>query len=429
MKEKLTARTVKLFQPQLKVYEVVDTELKGFLLRVQPSGAKTYYYSYRNPVRKKVRYRIGNSQSLTAIQAREIARQLMLKVALGTDIQANKTNAITKSKITDTKTLRYFLDHYYESWVLATHKSGNKTVKAIRRDFKQFIDLSLEDITLLKIEKWKVAALNKGLKESTINRKLSRIRSILSKAQEWKMIETHPLKDLKRIKEDTNPIVRFLSEHEEHRLRTYLRQRDKEKRQQRATHNQWLEERAKPLLPDFSQQVFVDHVEPMILLAMHSGLRKSVLLNLRWDHVNFEECYVTAIGYDTKNKKTRYVPLNDEALYILKMWRQQSQNDIYAFLNPKTKKPFTTIEKAWRKVLIHAGITHFRWHDLRHHFASKLTGNGVDLNLIRELLGHSSLDMTLRYAHLAPKHKAEAVSSLINTHYLKQLKETSPIDE
>jgi site-specific recombinase XerD len=75
----------------------------------------------------------------------------------------------------------------------------------------------------------------------------------------------------------------------------------------------------------------------------------------------------------------------------------------------KDGKSFVDIKTAWNKLLRDAGISDFHWHDLRHHFASRLVMRGVDLNTVRELMGHGDIKMTLRYAHLAPEHKKAAI--------------------
>lgn len=91
----------------------------------------------------------------------------------------------------------------------------------------------------------------------------------------------------------------------------------------------------------------------------------------------------------------------------------QGNENALVFPNPQTGTQFDSVKKAWSSILKAADIKDFRWHDMRHHFASKLVMAGVDLNTVRELLGHADIKMTLRYAHLAPEHKANAVAKLV----------------
>jgi integrase len=110
----------------------------------------------------------------------------------------------------------------------------------------------------------------------------------------------------------------------------------------------------------------------------------------------------------------RHIPLNSEALFAIEIWHKQCGDKHGSiFINEETGKSYTTVKKAWNSLRDEAELKNFRWHDFRHHFASSLVMAGVDLNTVRELLGHSSTKMTLRYAHLAPKHKADAVEKLI----------------
>ena len=100
------------------------------------------------------------------------------------------------------------------------------------------------------------------------------------------------------------------------------------------------------------------------------------------------------------------------AYAALKNWRKQTEGDVV--FPGKKNEQFNNTKRSWQSLLKLAKIEPFRRHDMRHHFASKLViMAGVDLNTVRKLLGHSDLKMTLRYAHLAPEHKAAAVNLLV----------------
>jgi len=183
-------------------------------------------------------------------------------------------------------------------------------------------------------------------------------------------------------------------------------------RSERASANQWRKERGKPLYEDLTSRTFADHLKPMVLLALNTGMRRGELFGLTWEDVNLKKRYLTIAGKTAKTGATRHIPLNDEALGTLIAWRNDTGSKHLVFPNPNTGKRFDNISTAWQHILKAAKINGFRFHDTRHHFASKLVMAEVDLNTVRELLGHSDLTMTLRYAHLAPEHKAAAVARL-----------------
>ena len=143
------------------------------------------------------------------------------------------------------------------------------------------------------------------------------------------------------------------------------------------------------------------------------GLRRGELFGLAWADVDMDNANLTVQGLGAKSGRTRHIPLNSEGLGTLSGWKKQCENsEGLIFVSPKGGR-FDNIRTSWGKVLKAAGIKSFRWHDLRHTFASNLVMAGVDLNTVRELLGHSDYQMTLRYAHLAPEHKADAVARLV----------------
>jgi len=180
MKAKLSTRTIQAIQPTGKPCEVVDIELKGFLLRVQPSGAMTYYFSYRNGKGKRKRYRIGNSDSLGPAQARDQAILLSARVVAGEDIQEAKKRERQVAKLAMSQTLDGFLIHNYEPWATSQRKSGSATVKRIRSNFAHLMHRALNDINLWVVEKWRSEQLKGGKVGTTINRDVTSLKACLS---------------------------------------------------------------------------------------------------------------------------------------------------------------------------------------------------------------------------------------------------------
>ncbi|GAA6151858.1 tyrosine-type recombinase/integrase [Pseudoteredinibacter isoporae] len=112
----------------------------------------------------------------------------------------------------------------------------------------------------------------------------------------------------------------------------------------------------------------------------------------------------------SKSQKTRHIPLSPTAIDVLNKWRKQAPTRGGRVFPADDGGKLDNVRKSWATILKLAEITRFRWHDMRHDFASKLVMKGVPLNTVRELCGHSDLNTTLRYAHLAPDHKADAIA-------------------
>jgi len=387
-----------------------DSKLKGFMLRVQPSG----YMSYACEYKRGRKITLGQVGSITPAQARDMAIKILSDAAHGIDPKAKRGHA-------KPKTLEDFINKDYHDWVLTNRKSGLKTISRIKRCFFPTLgNKPLTEINHFAIEQWRVKRLKNNVSKETVNRYIATFKAAISKAYEWKIIDHHPLKDFKLLKSDRNIMIRYLSKEEEIRLRTALDTREKNIRQQRDSGNEWREDREYNLLPDLKNLYFVDYLKPMVIISLNTGIRQGELFGLTWEMVNFDKKLLILSGNITKSGKSRHIPLNNEAYENLYNWYLQNQNisyelvsnNKYVFSSSTNNTKFTSVKKSWANLLNLANITEFRWHDMRHHFASKLVMAGVDLNTVRELLGHSEISMTLRYAHLAPEHKAEAVAKL-----------------
>jgi integrase len=411
MHAKITTRLVASLSPQAAPYEVTDTELMGFRLRVQPSGHMSYYLVYRLASGQKKRVRIGPADALSVAQARDLALKYAAQAIAGDDPQATKQHAREAAQRAQLQTLGGFLDVKYAPWVLVERKSGAASLSRLRHNFADLLDRPMQEINPWVVEKWRADQLKRGKQKSTVNRDITGLKSVLAKAVAWDILPSHPLARLKPIQLDTKGRVRYLNHAEEARLRTALTLRDDRMKAARARANVWRRVRGYAEMPSLEAQPYGDHLSPMVLLTLNTGLRRGELFNLCWGDVNVQTKVLTVHGATAKSGQTRHLPLNQEALGVLDTWRLQSPGDGYVFPG-KGGKRINNIRKAWKRLLQEAGITSFTWHDLRHSFASKLVMTDASLAVVRELLGHADLSMTLRYAHLAPDHKASAVERI-----------------
>ncbi len=399
-----------------KEYEIRDTDLKGFVLRVLPSGRLVFTMVYA----RGKRVTIGSADSIEPSQARMIAKQyegdhLKATHGLGED-------PIAKKRQKQTDTYEQFLDTLYKPHLEATLRKGvnneenvRETMATLKSRFADFLKLSLSDISPLLIEKWRQRRRVDGVKPASINRQLNDLRACLNRAVKWGALASSPFDKIEPMKTDSSAKVRYLTKEEEERLRTALDEREARIKAARQSANSWRAERGKKKYADLSCSVFADHLKPAVLLSLNTGLRQGELFGLKWADINFEQSNLTVVGITAKDGETRHIPLNTEALAILKQWKAQPGVKCQWVFHSTDGKPFNNVRTSWTGVLKTAEIDDFRWHDLRHTFASNLVMSGVDLNTVRELLGHSDYKMTQRYAHLAPKHKKEAVDRLVET--------------
>jgi integrase len=219
-----------------------------------------------------------------------------------------------------------------------------------------------------------------NVRPATVNRMLEIIRAILRKAErEWEWIDRAPL--VRMLKEETLRI-RWLTQDEASRL----------------------------------MQELPKHLVPLVTFSLATGLRHANVVGLQWQDVDLIRKHALIHPDQAKTKKAIPVPLNETAVSVLQ--KQMGKHPQYVFTyNGKPVKQCNT--KAWKKALERAGIKNFRWHDLRHTWASWHVQNGTSLQELQQLGGWTSFEMVLRYAHLSSDHLKSAAERVRVTNWLQ----------
>jgi integrase len=237
------------------------------------------------------------------------------------------------------------------------------------------------------------------------------LKAALSKAVEWRMIQEHPLRTVKLLREDRKPRERYLTDEEEGRLMSALDRREERFFQKRDAVIDWCQREDIQSPADPRAAGFYDYLQPLIILALETGMRWGELTTLEWGDVDLSRNRIGLRGTLTKSSQSRTIPLTERAVDLLQPWQRQTGGAGLVFESPRGGR-LKSIRDSWTRVLVDAQIEDFHFHDLRHTYASRLVAAGADLYVIKELLGHSTISVTERYSHVAESLMVSTVARL-----------------
>jgi len=391
--QRTIARAAKSVDTPAKPYEVRG-DLHGLLLRVQPSGKRTFYVQ----VSRGRRIRIGPAPTWTLRAAEERAK----KIQLDPDDAAPKRS-------TGATLAEYITDHY-EDHATAKLKNGARSVARVKAIWKTLLNKRVADITSNEVDKIRNKRINAGVAPATVNRDVAALSGVLSHWVDATKAKAHPLATLAALDVADDETLRYLSPDEAKRLRHALTERDRGHAEARNRGNAHRAERGYALMPEFNG--YFDHITPMVLLSLNTGMRQGELFSLAWEQTDMQRRTITVLASHSKGNNTRMIPLNVEALEVMQAIRPKENAAGLVFKSPISGGRFNNVKKAWAEVTKAAAVPTLRWHDLRHDFASQLVMRGVPLFTVQKLMGHANSKMTQRYAKLAPGALADAVALL-----------------
>lgn len=299
-----------------------------------------------------------------------------------------------KTAIAKQKTLGETIDRYFND-VLFHRKNPVNQITYLNWWKDQIGDYALADVSsalIVEARNKLVGSKNKfGRKvgTTTVNRYLQSLGHVLNVAMnEWEWINQNPVSRIKKYKEGRGR-VRFLSDKERAGLLSACQESEN------------------------------PYLYMIVVLALSTGARKMEIVGLEWDEVDFDRGAIVLT--ETKNGERRVLPLQGLAFKLMKKHAlSRKLGCTYVFPSEKVRREATgkfmfqpiDVRTAWENALIKAKIKDFRFHDLRHSAASYLAMNGASLTEIAEVLGHKTLQMVKRYAHLSEAHTSSVVASM-----------------
>ena len=267
------------------------------------------------------------------------------------------------------------LFNIYLNYSETNKKSYTSDVSRTKLIKKYFGETTLiKDITPEKIEKFKVFLLDQNRSTMTVNRYLEQLKTAFRIAVDNNYLLKNPCQYIKKFP-IKNYSVRYLKQDEEERL----------------------------------FKVLPEYLKGIVIVALNTGLRKSNILELKWEQINFDFNFIEVL--ENKGNKHLLIPLNEKLIQFFNNIPENKRKG-YIFINPDTGLPYRDIKRAWTSSLKAANIENFRFHDLRHTVGTRLAEQLVPVNVIKELLGHSDVHTTMRYVHSTQGAKLQALNEL-----------------
>lgn len=387
--ERLTKRIVDSLRPRDKPFIAYDVDLKGFGVRVLPSGVKSWVVEYRPGVGRgfaKKRMTIGSVSTLTADEARKAARDTLASIRLGSDpldARARERDATPVSNLID-----QFLAEHVEA------KRKPKTAELYRHVLDAYVRPVIGKRKAAEVTKANVAKLHHDLRDRPFlaNRTIAVVGSMYSWAGKRGIVPEgfNPAHRIEKYREDRRE--RFLSVEELQRLGAAIREAE-------TVGIDWYVDATKPTSkhapkPENRRVKISPHVAAAFRLLLFTGARLREILHLRWEWVDLQRGLL--LLPDSKSGRKAIV-LSAPAVQILADLPRVGD---FVIAGEKSDKPRSDLKRPWAAIQRRAGLDGVRLHDLRHTYASVGAGSGLGLPIIGKLLGHTQASTTQRYAHL-----------------------------
>lgn len=344
--------------------------------RSSQKSVPAWYLRLKNAQGTNTYRKLGTIKEVSLPQARKLVKQVRSEHLMSVKAEGALALVVVPTEMV----LNDFIKDHFSPHCTAHIRSAKKYDQLHRLYVSpRFGHLPLSRISRRDVQAFHVDLMEKEkLSPASADHAIKFMRRALNLAVQWDYLEKNPLKNFELFMVD-NQVENYLNEEQLQRLLDVLR---------------------------------TDKNRPVCLILMFllsTGARANEAMTATWKNISIESRVWKVDAVRSKSKRTRSIPLNDSALWVLEQLETQGKSE-YLFPSPVSGKPFLAITRPWYRLRKLAGVK-IRIHDLRHGFASMLVSGGRSLYEVQQILGHSDPKVTMRYAHLSSKTLQEAANA------------------